>query len=517
MIIQGDHTYMKQRKTVLALVVFLIVCASTEAQITFSAWGRAVITPLAFMGEHSATSAATSTWGDVPSISFSANGTAPSGNIGFNIDFDFGVDISTGSPAIIGDNAKAWVRPLGAILPKKFDMLKLTAGLFKEEEFRGKIGASEFASWLIYAGSPDEDNIFQRFDARAGAHFKLEPLTWWDSSWNGLNIQGAFGSNTLGAPGNNLRATKNLLNNEDNNTISEQYDENNPQYDGDRKMSAADVFKAMQIALGYRIPDVGLARIQYIGSNRNVFRWGEQGNTNGVVPLEKKLATGLQTNKDADIIEAAFLYNGMKGLIVDVGVKIPLKYTTETDFVVYPQVVGSDGVIYPEETNANNREYTIQLPYAAALGASWTPAFFDSLNLTARADFSFGGTKESESDSKKVEEGYILDIWFMPSYEIISNLKVGFDLGVYIHGRDTLTRNAPVPRAQTDVSKYVDFGIGPWFELGVMGGRVRTGAVVMIPGSPRYRRNSGSPTYEYSPILTGDPVISIPISFTYSF
>lgn len=514
---------MKQKKTALALVIFLAVCTSAGAQITFSAWGRAVITPVAFMGNHSAVSAATSTWGDVPRIGFSANGTAPSGNIGFNIDFDFGVDIiktlvgnGYSVPPIIGDNAKAWVRPLGAILPAKFDMLKLTAGFFKEEEFRGKVGASEFASWLVYDGSKDEDNIFQRFDANAGAHFKLEPLKWWDSPWNGLNIQGAFGSNVLGSLGNSLRATKNLLNNEDNNFVVTPYDEDNPQYDGDRKVKAADVFRAMQVALGYRIPDVGLARIQFIGNNRKVLRWG---NSNVSTDEPKELVTGLRTNKDADIIEAAFLYDGLDGLTIDFGVKLPLEYTTEMELTVYEQVIGSDGQIYelPNMGNDLHKEYMVQQPYSAAVGVSWTPSFSDSLNITSRVDISFGGLKESESDAVSLKEGFILNVWFMPSYQIIRNFKAGVDAGIYIHGEDSLTINKkPVIKAWTEVSEYIDFGFGPWFELGVMGGRVRIGVMVMLPGKARYRSTSSN-IYPYVPILTGDPVVSVPISFTYSF
>ena len=520
---------MKTIKVIFVLLLFCIVYTAAGAQVTFGSWGRTVITPVAFMGDHSSVSAATSTWGDVPRIGFSANGISPSGNIGFNLDFDFGIDISKNPQdarriMIIGDNAKAWMKPLGLVLPEDFNMLKLTAGFFKEEELRGKIGVSEFSSWLIYRQSrypfewpsPSEDYIFQRFDATAGAYFKLEPLKWWNSSWNGLSIHGAFGSTSLIAPGNNLRAILNLLNNEDNNTITETYDENYPLYDGDRKVSAADVFRAMQIALAYRIPNTGLARIQFIGNNRNVFRWEEQ--STAIVNKEKQLMIGLSTNKDADIIEAAFLFDGLSDLKVDIGVKIPLKYTTKNDFIVYPRAMGSDGQIYSEISNSNNREYTVQMPYVAALGVSWTPSFFSALNLTARADATFGGTISSDVDGRSVKNGMIFDIWLMPSYDITQFIKIGVDIAIDIHGLDTLHIEGenPVP-ARTAVSEFIDFGIGPWFELSLGGGKARTGVVVMLPGSARYKYNQDNTALKYSPILTGDPVVSIPISFTYSF
>jgi hypothetical protein len=516
---------MKKLQILVTALVLCMVCANAGAQVQFGSWGRAVITPAAFMGDRSAVSAATSTWGDVPRIGFSANGTAPSGNIGFIIDFDFGVNIAANNaPAIIGDNAKTWVKPLGMVVPEEFNMLKLTAGFFKEDELRGRIGASEFASWLVYRqsrywfewSSPDEDFIFRRFDGIAGAHFKLEPLKWWDSNWNALSIQGAFGSTSFGSPANNLRAILNLLNNEDNNTMGDSYDENSGEYDGDRNVNAADVYKAMQIALGYRIPDIGLVRAQFIGNNRNVFRWAEQGG--GRANLERKLMTGLSTNKDADIIEAAFLFDGVQGLLVDAGMKIPLAYTTKAELLVYPRVVGSDGAVKAERTNANKREYTIQLPYVAALGLSWTPQFLSELNITARVDGTFGGSIKSEEDKVSISHGAILDVWLMPSYLITPNIKAGIDLGIDIHMKDRYIVNQELyDSAITDVSEFMDLGIGPWFQLNVGGGQVKVGVVIMKPGSVRYKMNSGLSYYAISPILTGDTIVSVPISFTYSF
>ncbi|MDR1902083.1 MAG: hypothetical protein LBQ88_07385 [Treponema sp.] len=492
------------KRCILFIAIFGVLCASLSAEITLGAWGRGVVTPLAFTsdddGVHSAVSAATYTSSDTPSIGFSANGVAPSERIGFKIDLAFG-----GGQAGIGDNAKVWVKP--------FDMFTLTAGFFKEEELRGKIGASEFAAWILPNSSQNEDNIFRRFDAFAGAHFRLNPLIGWDSPWNGLTLQGAFGSNAPGQPGNNVRAILNLFNNEDNETAPSVYDGS----DGDRKMSALDVYKAMQFAIGYRVPSIGLARVQFIGNNRNAFRWSESGSTPNVVEAETKLVYGMNTNRDADIIEAAFLYDGIKGLSVDLGVKIPLEYTTKTDFIVYPRVMGSDGSVKSEIKNPTHKEYTVQQPYAVALGVSWTPAFLDALTLMARFDGSFGGSIECPGDTR-VSNGYLIAAWLMPSWRVLTNLRVGFDAGFENHGLDTLWQSGvPPDSAQTDVSKYTDVGIGPWVELSFLGGRIRTGVMMMVPGNARYNYNVSSPTYTYSPKFRAEPVFSVPISFTYSF
>jgi hypothetical protein len=501
----------KHIKSILFLF-FITLAPSLYAQITFSAWGRGVVTPLAFSGGRSAVSAITYTSSDNPSIGFTVNGVAPSEKIGFRIDFAAGYDYTSSSiTAGIGDNAKVWVQP--------FKPFALTAGFFKEEALRGKIGASEFNAWILPNGGKGEDNIFQRFDSYAGAHFKIAPFVTFDNlPWlQGLSIQGAFGSNAPGTPGSNIRAILNLFTNEDNNALSTKYDETYSEYDGERTMSALDVFKAMQIAMAWKIPDIGLARIQFIGNDRAAYRWGEIRNSAGIVNVEKKLTIGMNTNRDYDVLQGAFLFNMIEGLTVDMGLMIPFKYTTSSESLeVYPRVVGSDGKAYEPITNQNKNEYEIQAPYIIAAAASWSPFFLKDLNLTARIDASFGGKKESP-DNKTVETGAGLNIWIMPSYTL-GVWKIGLDVGIETHKKDVLWQKGINPnKAITDVSEYTDFGFAVWGELGFRGGRLRTGCSVMFPGSERYSFNAGSATYKYSPKYSGDPVVSVPISFTYSF
>jgi hypothetical protein len=286
-------------------------------------------------------------------------------------------------------------------------------------------------------------------------------------------------------------------------------------------MSALDAFKAMQFAIGWKVPEVGLARVQFIGNNRAAYRWGEQGGSSGIVNVEKRLAIGMNTNKDSDIIQAAFLFDRIDGLIVDVGVTVPLAYTTDSkDFEIYPRVVGTDGKAYEPIVNAAKAEFDVQDPYVIAAAVSWKTFFLPALNLTLRADISLGGKKDSTD--KNVETGMGVNAWFMPSYVIgttsIGTWKVGLDMGMEMHGKDKLTQVGINPnKAVTDVSEFIDFGAAAWGELGFEGGRFRFGVSMMFPGSERYSYNASSPTYRYSPKYTGDPVISIPISYTYSF
>jgi hypothetical protein len=526
------------RNKFFSLVLLLAVSGVSWAQINFGSWGRVVITPLAFSGDYSAASAATSTWGDAPYISFSANGKAPSGNIGFNIDFDFGYDLEKNGYNIVGDNAKVWVYPLGLLVPDQYSMLKLVAGRFMEDELRGKIGATEFGSWVLPNGSKDEDNIFTRLKATAGAYARLEPLKWLDSPWNGLTLHAVFGSNSLGAFGNRLRAILNLYNNEANDTgkatpggwIYEEsgvYKENGGE---NRDTTAKDVFKAGQYALGYRIPSVGLARFQYLGNNRNVWRLDSL--PNGAIvstqhDIERKLVTGIDRG-NADVIEFAFLYDGLDGLKVDVGAKLPLEYTTNGIFEVIPPIFF--GRTESALTSVKDDEYSVQLPKVISLGVNWTPSFLSRLNIVSRFDYSFGGKMEQtkkDRDYSLNETGSSFNVWLVPSYKIIPILTLGLDLGMEIKQTDNLIKNGK-PYSdyegfivkdsngkETNPTEWNDFGVAPWVELQVGGGKVRTGVVIMLPGSPRYKAdtNVGRVNYKFK----GDPVISVPISITYSF
>lgn len=501
---------MKQNNAIL-FFLFILLVPSLYAQITFSSWGRGVVTPIAFSGNHSAVSAITYTSSDDPSIGFTANGKALSGKIGFRIDLTASYSYTTSSLTVgIGDNANVWVQP--------FRPFTLTAGVFKEEELRGKFGASEFSAWILPGGGKGEDNIFQRFDAFAGAHFKIEPFVTFDNLplLQGISLQGAFGSNAPGTPGSNMRAILNLFINEDNNTLSTKYDESYSDYDGERLMSAIDVYKAIHFAAGWKIPGVGLARLQFIGNNRSAYRWGEQGNSAAIVNIEKRIVIGLNTNQNSDVLQWAFLFDKFDRWKVDIGTTIPLKYTSDSENLeVYPRVVGTDGHAYEPIMNQNKQEFKVQDPVTIAIAGSWIPFFLTNFSLTARADFTFGGKKESEE--KTVETGYNLNIWLMPVY-VIGDWKVGLDIGMETHGKDTLTQKGINPnKSITDVSEYLDLGFACWGELGFLGGRIKVGVSMMFPGSERYSYNAGSATYKYSPKYTGDPVISIPISFTYSF
>jgi hypothetical protein len=473
-------------KRIVSVVCFFVaISAFVHGEFNFSGWGRGVITPYASEGDYSGVSSATTTSGEQPNIGFTVKGVSGSGNIGFTADTAW-----DGGLPKVGDNAKVWITP--------FSMLKLTAGFFKEDDFRGKIGGSEFGSWLLPNGGSDEDKIFTRFDAATGAHIKFEPLWWLASDWNGLAIEAALGS-TAG----NKRIFKNLVND----------------WDADNPKSIADVYKAIHIGLGYKIPQIGFFRMQFIGNTRQELRKSIQTN----IMEGTTLVEGLNKSSDADVLEMAFQLTLVEGLDFDLGAKIPFAYETDTEFQIYPGVVyknESDVLTYkPEKLNIKGKMMNVQRPFVVALGAVWTPSFLDGLRVMARGDISLGGTLEDPDPSVfRLKYGAVINAYLVPSYRVLPNFTVGLDFGVQVHTGDTWIEDEEfINEKLVEVSKYTDIGFGPWVELDVGGGRIKTGIMFMMPGSARYQYDAGNTQNKISAIYTGDPVITIPISFTYSF
>jgi hypothetical protein len=503
---------MISRKIIFLATALILACGAAFSQerpaITFGAWGRAVVTPAAWTsyqhvnmdGEtvtdyYSAVSAATFTSGDVPNMGFTVRGNAPNADIGFVADLNFG-----GARLGFGDNAKIWAG--------FFNMAKLTAGWFKEDELRGKVGTSEFANWVLRDGSIGEDNIFHRFDATAGLYLKITPLDWLDSKWNGLSLHGAIGS----SPGA-LRAIKNLIgvNHED----------------PDRR-SMADVYQSGQFAIGYQLPGIGLVRGQLIGNNRKQNRLNKYGQNNDTDTSFVRLMEGLNTpgkgdlNGEADIWELAFQYNGLSGLNVDAGIQLPAAYEASWGFTIYNTLYGKyEGSYELKEpaTNPQGSAALVQQPYIVAVGMVYEPEFLSGLRLLARGDLEFK-KRITTKDGTVWDFGNIFALYVQPSYQINKLFRAGADFGMEIHSGDVEKTYDGNETARSylvsNLSKYNDMGFGLWAELRLSGGTVRAGFMSMFPGTMRYEYISRTGIERMNMTYTGKPIFSVPIMITYS-
>jgi hypothetical protein len=472
-------------------VLFVCICFSVSAfaEYNFSFYGRGVFTPIAVSDGDSSVSAATTTYDNSsrPRIGFTLKGNNATESIGmiamFNWDFKSG-----DATSLIGENANLWVKPLAPFSDGGLgNLLKITIGRFEVDDFRGRVGSGEFASWIVPEGSYDEDAIFTRFKSSAGAHITVKPLSALDSPFGDVSLEAAVGSNLGGD-----RAFRNI-----------------------RGWNAEDVYAAAQFGIGYRIPEVGLARFQFIGNNREVYL---EHYPYDDTSLQTRLAEGLSTNRDADVIEVAFLYDGVENLKAEIGAKIPLAYTTGLpNYIYYPGVYYGS---YPYQTgstnNADNLE--VQLPYSVAIGASYR---WNNLSVLGRVDFSFGG-KYANEGKNTITVGNDVRTMVSADYRILTPLRVGLDIAYNFHGFDAIetggkTENIGERANDKTTSERNDFGFAPWAAVDLGGGVVKVGVAVMIPSSERWTYDSSGGTHPWKQFYTGKPIISVPISVTYSF
>ena len=479
---------MKRMLTLVAVLAFMATGVFAQVDINYGFWGRGVFTPIAVSEGFSSVSAATATWNNAqyPRIGFTLNAQHSARTIGIQITSFW----ETGVPSI-GENANLWVRPLAFMQNGAMhDLLEVRIGRWEINHLRGKIGAVEFGSWMVPDGVQDEDAFFTRFASNSAAHILLRPLSWWDSPWNGLTFMAAVGS----SPGG-LRAYMNTW-----------------------PWNASDVYAGGHYALGYQIPDVGLFRLQFIGNTRPVFMEdypfeGQQG--------AYRMSQGLSMNQDADVLEAAFTFTGVRSLVVEAGIKMPLQFETSLPNYVYYRAVYAGNNPWQTGGLYGLNTVEIQYPTTLSLGGTFAKDGWDTL---LRVDASFGGSA-NDIGVREITEGMTIGVLGSASYGLTGNIRVGLDLGYNYKEIDVLThpdgRREQIGKRTGDVetTERSDMGFAPWVQLGFSGGRIRTGIAVMLPSGERWQFAGGGSGAQrpFVQVFTGAPVISVPISVTYSF
>jgi hypothetical protein len=205
----------------------------------------------------------------------------------------------------------------------------------------------------------------------------------------------------------------------------------------------------------------------------------------------------------------------IEDLIIEAGAKIPFEFDTDADTEVYPalaRVVGSDIQFMAPVGNTGRIKTTIQLPYSFALGAEWKPGDF---RLFGRADVELGRHAERK-DLDKYTFAPVVGFWLVPSYTLFEKITVGLDFGMEYHGVD-IKESLQKGREELEGSDHFDIGFGPWVDYKVGGGTIKTGVFVMLPGRARYDYTPANTSKQFEQSFSGKPVISVPISFTYSF
>jgi len=240
------------KKLVSVLFALLLVGSFAFADdmapaVKVGSWSRIIVVPAASFdgGDNQAYTGPSWANGARVGIGFSAS----TEKAGLNLDLH-----SNGNAFGVGDQAKIWISPV--------PMLKIQAGKVQEDTLRGKFDDSNILNGLYgFNGVPGKDTYFTRFYPKAGLVVSVTPA-------EGIFLATAIDAGEWGTNAAGKRTPQETL--------------------------TEDMLKAIQIGGGYTIPNIGLARVQYIGGGDDAAKW----------------------------IEAAFAYTAMEGVLVDAGVKI---------------------------------------------------------------------------------------------------------------------------------------------------------------------------------------------------
>jgi len=314
------------KKLVSVLFALLLVgsfaFAQDEAAVKVGSWSRFIFVPAASFdgGDNFATSGPS--WANGSRIGVGFSGTSE--KAGFNLDLH-----SNGNEFAVGDQAKIWISPI--------PMLKIQGGKVQEDTLRGKFDDSNILNGMegVFSGVPGKNAYFTRFYPKLGVVVSLTPA-------EGVFLGMSLDASSVDGPD----AVTVSIDTDGDGTITAA-----EEYDTAEKEKVAilteDMLKKIQIGGGYVIPNMGHARVQYIGN----------------------------VDDAPKFMEAAFAYTAMEGVLVDAG----LKFNTEAD--------------------------TAQNVFSAA-GSYST----DALSALVRAQVTFGddGTSDELGYSASVDLSYVV-------------------------------------------------------------------------------------------------------------
>ncbi|MDR0784442.1 MAG: hypothetical protein LBE74_00970 [Treponema sp.] len=415
------------RKLIALAAVGVVTVTAVFAQVGVSGYGTSYFIPyratVPEKGDAKNTAAVQAPWGE-PNMSAGVSFNGWSEFAGFSVGFDiaYGALNAAGGTGSVkaGYTINGWLRP--------HERLKFNVGNNYEDiqKIMGKVGSSNFSYYVLDTAKPrmqeggadSANNIFTQFNPAPWGADGDKPT---DGLINNINLYspavtaafmtvwqpidgmwiGAMVTPEINLTGDSLGTELH--------TYGQDSDFHN----------ALEVYKNAQVAVSYNIPGIGLARVQYIGY-RNV-------------------------------VEAAFQVLALGDLMMDVGVKIPLKDTYEAE--------GFDWAIYRD--------------YQVAVGATYR---YYEFGFSGHIDAAFGGYYKSIEG--KYTNGLDFVVYLTPTYEL-PFAKLGFDLGFEYMQKPTIAGDIAIPASV--IQDGMQAGAGLWLERKFGAGTLRGGLVSRFP------------------------------------
>jgi hypothetical protein len=468
------------KRLIVFIALGLLVTAAVFGEFSIAGNGRAVVDVFGIrFSDPVETTMGSETSGndDGPEINLTVKASTPAENMGLV------VKVAANSNGLeLPDNAKVWVKP--------FDWFTVTLGRFEEDFLRYKIGASSsgFANYEVYvrgntySTNPefgdmrDENAFFARFKSSGfGTHIALTPL-------ENLYIGAAFGSVT------GSRSFKALT------------------QDG-----ALYILKNAQFGVGYTIPNVGFARVQYIGERPYYPESGNRLMENNLKEVMRFLDRE-SALENASAVQAAFQLTLIEDVNIDIATSIPFLYTYK--------IPGNsvDGIVRDSIT------YNAQRPYIMGIG--FDVKVLSPLRFYGRVDMETGGyltTITPGAETTQATEGTNLFAALSVSCDLNSIFTLGVDAILDNRSGDnrraitveqsvsstSIARGGDMDSSLTAdrraLNNYTDLGFGLWLKANIAGGDIRTAATLKIPGVAGTAHEGAKPQ------------LFIPVMFNYTF
>ena len=392
---------------------------------------------------------------------------------GGNVDWgglSLGIGLTGGSSNMPGawgsatGSAVVWAKPFHGVAV--LDTLKISLGTPSEDKLAGKIGSSNLTTYLLNTSYRIQGFRIDYTDSQNNIFAKLNPYNWGNGNRPSENLYwprvsagalvtfepienlfiGFFvapeqwnlseGSQSWGHLGNLAYpildpVNGNSLDGEDGASLDQDF------YDAEK------VYRKMQIAVGYEIPNIGLARVQYLGI-RNV-------------------------------LEAAFQFTALENLMFDIGFKFPFESTFATD----------------AEKSDPNSTYKKKRDYQLSVGMQYSSNTF---NLMARVDTAFGASDSQNLTypGEVMERGLNLIAYVVPSYKITADGTVGMDVAFEYEQHDK--RNDFKDRDGNPIDQ-MKMGTALWFARDMGNVQFKIAAVARFPLASGGEYDNGVPLY----------------------
>ena len=381
------------------------------------------------------------------------------------------------------DNVKVWWQPIPEV--------RLVVGKYVESQLIGNEWDFWFRRFTV-ASYNSANTVFDRFDTDGGALLVLTPgdLT--------IGVNFDYGTKMgFSGYGNSLYGETNIWAGGSQGSLAPRYS------DGVNEFGR--VMQRTQVAVGYKIQDIGLARIQFRGANPSVGNYftptDKDGNPNA--------GYGYTSEIKAMKIEAAFRLQAVEGLDLDIGFKFPLPFNESAVKAWYKDDVKWDAVDDP----AKVPEGTYQAPMVIGVGIIYTAGDF---RLDGIITSNFGGKADLKDDGV-YKMGPDLNVHFWPSYNIgpmssLGNVTLGADLGFWWKGKAKFESADTAIAPDYEVENGIMVGGGLWAKFAYAGGSITAGLALSVPTKVGQKEESGKTVDVKAPM-----VFSIPILFGFSF